>query len=109
MLLKQIFKIVKATAEDLKSLSILDIRVGRIVDISKHSEGDELYVEKVDIGETEPRVIVSGLVKYCSIDMLKDSPVIVLANLKPRSFKGVMSHGMLLCSSTQDHSQVCSD
>lgn len=37
----------------------LDIRVGKIVEVSKHPDADSLYVEKIDLGETVPRTIVS--------------------------------------------------
>ena len=43
-----------------------------------------LYVETVDMGEEEPRTIVSGLVKYCNEDELLGRNVLVLANLKVR-------------------------
>lgn len=29
----------------------LDIRIGKIVEVSKHPEADTLYVEKVDVGK----------------------------------------------------------
>lgn len=50
-----------------------------------------------------------GLVKYCSIEQLLNREVIVLANLKPRAMRGITSHGMLLCASNDDHSQVSSE
>jgi methionine--tRNA ligase beta chain len=91
----------------LSEISLLEIRTGKIVEISKHPEADSLYVEKVDVGEsTGPRTIVSGLVQYCSIDSLLNKNVIVLCNLKPRPLKGITSFGMLLCASNEDHTQV---
>jgi len=50
---------------------LLDIRVGRILRAWKHDEADSLYVEEVDIGEPEPRIICSGLVKYIPIEHLQ--------------------------------------
>eukprot|EP01038_Epipyxis_sp_PR26KG_P012328 gene12328-16535_t len=94
---------------ELKSgdISLLEIRVGKIIEISKHPEADSLYVEKVDVGEPSgPRTIVSGLVQFCTIDMLLNKQVIVLCNLKPRPLKGIVSQGMLLCTSSSDRSQV---
>ena len=76
------------------------------MEIGKHPEADTLYVEKVDVGESEPRTIVSGLVEYCSVDSLLNRNVVVLCNLKPRALKGIMSFGMLLCCSNQDHTKV---
>lgn len=78
----------------------LDIRVGKIIEVSKHSDADSLYVEKIDLGEaTGPRTIVSGLVNYVPLEQMKDRMVVVLANLKPANLRGVQSHGMVLCAS----------
>eukprot|EP00607_Mallomonas_marina_P000660 CAMPEP_0182429208 /NCGR_PEP_ID=MMETSP1167-20130531/25594_1 /TAXON_ID=2988 /ORGANISM="Mallomonas Sp, Strain CCMP3275" /LENGTH=197 /DNA_ID=CAMNT_0024612593 /DNA_START=173 /DNA_END=766 /DNA_ORIENTATION=+ len=87
-------------------LSRLEIRVGKIVEIEKHPEADSLYVEKVDVGEEEPRTIVSGLVEYCPLETLQGREVIVLCNLKPRPLKGITSYGMLLCASDKEDKKV---
>ena len=91
-----------AAAGEVTELSRLEIRVGKIVEVSKHPEADSLYVEKVDVGEPEgPRTIVSGLVAYCTPEQLLNRNVVVLCNLKPRPLKGITSFGMLLCASTK--------
>mmetsp|Transcript_29375 Transcript_29375/g.41897 ORF Transcript_29375/g.41897 Transcript_29375/m.41897 type:complete len:232 (-) Transcript_29375:116-811(-) len=88
-------------------LSLMEIRVGKIVEVSIHPDADGLFVEKIDLGETTgPRVIVSGLVQYCSAENLLNRFVVVLCNLKPRAIKGITSNGMVLCSSSADHTQV---
>ncbi|XP_011305321.1 tyrosine--tRNA ligase, cytoplasmic [Fopius arisanus] len=80
--------------------SRLDIRVGKIVEVSKHPDADSLYVEKIDLGEASgPRTIVSGLVNFVPIEEMRDRMVVVLANLKPANLRGVASHGMVLCAS----------
>lgn len=92
---------------EMTELSRLEIRVGKITEVSKHPDADSLYVEKVDIGEeTGPRTIVSGLVKYLKEEELQGRKVLVLANLKPRALKGIVSAGMLLCASNEDHTEV---
>ena len=58
-------KIIKEAAE------MLDIRVGRIVKAWRHEEADSLYVEEVDVGESEPRIICSGLVNYIPLHLLQ--------------------------------------
>lgn len=77
------------------------------MEIGRHPEADGLYVEKIDLGEADgPRTIVSGLVKYVTEEEMLNRDVVVLANLKPRALKGIMSHGMLLCASNEDHTVV---
>lgn len=78
----------------------LDIRVGKIVDVSKHPDADTLYVEKIDLGEATPRTIVSGLAKYVPLEEMQNRSVAVLCNLKPAKMRGVESQGMVLCAST---------
>ncbi|KAL4571418.1 hypothetical protein LXL04_018177 [Taraxacum kok-saghyz] len=84
----------------------LDIRVGKILKAWRHEEADSLYVEEVDIGEPEPRIICSGLVKYIPLEQLQNKNVIVLANLKPRNMRGVKSFGMLMAASDKSHENV---
>ena len=38
----------------------LNMKVGRIVEVSRHPDAEKLYVEKIDLGEPSPRTIVSG-------------------------------------------------
>lgn len=78
----------------------LDIRVGKIVEVSKHPDADTLYVEKIDLGEATPRTIVSGLAKYVPLEEMQNRSVAVLCNLKPAKMRGVESQGMVLCAST---------
>lgn len=82
--------------------SKFDMRVGKIIEVNKHPDAESLYVEKIDIGEPEPRTIVSGLVKYVPIEEMQNRMVVVLANLKPANMRGVKSAGMVLCASVSE-------
>lgn len=84
------------------SVSLLDIRVGKIMSCEKHPEADSLYVEKIDLGEGTLRNICSGLVKHIPLDEMQNRLVVVLCNLKPSKLRGVMSEGMVLCASTPE-------
>ncbi|XP_045471491.1 tyrosine--tRNA ligase, cytoplasmic isoform X1 [Harmonia axyridis] len=86
--------------------SRLDIRVGKIVEVSRHPDADALYVEKIDLGEAQPRTIVSGLVNFIPIEEMKNRMVVVLCNLKAAKMRGVESQGMVLCASVDDPKQV---
>jgi tyrosyl-tRNA synthetase len=80
----------------------LDIRVGKIVTVEKHPEADSLYVERVDVGEPEPRTVVSGLAGYVPLEAMQDRWVVLLCNLKPVKLKGVESRAMVLCASRDE-------
>lgn len=65
----------------------------------QHPDADSLYLEKIDVGEEQPRTVVSGLVAYISQEELQDRHVVLLCNLKPQKMRGIESQAMLLCAS----------
>eukprot|EP00213_Chloropicon_mariensis_P002257 CAMPEP_0197473444 /NCGR_PEP_ID=MMETSP1309-20131121/4805_1 /TAXON_ID=464262 /ORGANISM="Genus nov. species nov., Strain RCC998" /LENGTH=273 /DNA_ID=CAMNT_0043012557 /DNA_START=13 /DNA_END=831 /DNA_ORIENTATION=+ len=87
-------------------VSILDIRVGKIVEVEPHPEADGLYLEQIDLGEGKPRQVISGLRKFVEIEDMKNRDVVVILNLKPAKMRGIMSNGMVLCASNDDHTKV---
>merc|ERR1712117_124096 len=84
----------------------LDIRIGKIVEVSRHPDAEKLYVEKIDLGEPSPRQIVSGLVDFVPEDKMLNRLVVVLCNLKPAKMRGIESCGMVLCSSRAEPKEV---
>ncbi|KAL5784316.1 hypothetical protein ACOSQ2_006708 [Xanthoceras sorbifolium] len=94
------------TAELEISIARLDIRVGKITKAQKHPDADSLYVEEIDVGEGQPRTVVSGLVKYIPLEEMQERMVCVLCNLKPAAMRGIKSHAMVLAASNDDHTKV---
>ncbi len=80
----------------------LEIRVGRIDDVSEHPDADQLFVLTVDLGEDEKRTICAGLRAHLAAGDLAGRKVAVLANLKPAVLRGVPSAGMVLASDRRD-------
>jgi len=108
-------KVAASTAQAMKDpkddyegppITALDIRVGKITKVYEHPEADKLYVEEIDVGEDEPRTIASGLKPYLKQEDMENRMVLVLCNLKARKMVGIPSHGMVLCASDEDHSDV---
>jgi glutamyl-tRNA synthetase len=87
-------------------ISALDIRVGRIIKVWEHPEAEKLYCEEIDVGEDEPRTIASGLRPYLQAEDMENRLVLVLCNLKERKLVGFPSHGMVLCASNSNHTDV---
>ncbi|KAG2155824.1 uncharacterized protein EDB93DRAFT_1239003 [Suillus bovinus] len=80
--------------------SMIDMRIGHIIDVKKHPEADSLYIEQIDLGEdTGPRTVVSGLVNYIPIEEMRDR---YLCNLKPANMRGVKSFAMVLAATSKD-------
>ena len=88
------------------TVDVLDIRVGVITQIGPHPNADSLYVEEIDLGEEKPRTVVSGLRKFVTEADMQGRKVVVVCNLKPAKMRDVMSYGMVLCASNDDHTQV---
>ncbi|KAI0004514.1 nucleic acid-binding protein [Russula compacta] len=83
--------------------SMIDLRVGHIVEVKKHPDADGLYVEQIDFGEeTGPRTVVSGLVNYVPIEQMQDKWLVGVCNLKPANMRGVKSFAMVLCATSKD-------
>jgi len=75
--------------------SLLDFRVGKILEAEKIKKANKLLLLKVDIG-SEIRSIVSGIALDYQLEDLIGVEVVVLSNLKPRFMKGFESQGMIL-------------
>ncbi len=74
----------------------LDLRIGTILSARTVPRADKLLQLMVDLGETEPRQLVAGVAEHYSPDDLPGRQVVVVANLKPRTIRGVRSQGMVL-------------
>lgn len=88
------------------SVSLLNIQVGLIRKSWKHPSADSLLVEEIDVGEAKLRQVVSGLAKYCNPDDLTNRRVALIINVKPGKLRDVMSEGLVLCASNEDHTNV---
>ena len=92
----------EAFDKDQELFSRLDLRVGRILEVTPHPTADRLYVEKIDVGEPEPRQVVSGLREHYSLEELQGRLLVVVCNLKPRKMLQVESSGMVLCAKNSE-------
>lgn len=74
----------------------MDIRVGTVISVEDHPDAEKLYILKIDMGEEQPRQIVTNLKTVYSRDQMLNRRLLVIANLKPAKFRGVKSDGMLM-------------
>ena len=80
----------------------VELKVGEILEAEKVQKSEKLLKFSVDVGEKEPRCIVSGIAKYYNPQDLIGKKVCVVSNLKPAKLCGIESCGLLLCASTND-------
>ena len=74
----------------------LEIKVGTILSVERVPETDRLLKCTVDVGEEEPRTIVSGIAHLRDPEELVGKQLPYITNLAPRTIKGIESNGMLL-------------
>ena len=80
----------------------LDIRVGVVKACEKVKKADKLLKFAIDDGSGQERTIVSGIAKYYKPEELVGRRVCFIANLAPRTLKGIESQGMLLSAEDFD-------
>lgn len=82
----------------------IEMKVGEILSAEKLEDADKLLVFSIDLGEAEPRKILSGIAMHYSPEELVGKKCVVVANLEPRTIRGEESNGMLVCVSYTDES-----
>ncbi len=73
----------------------LDLRVGTVLECAKVPKADKLLQFKIDDG-LETRTILSGIAKHFNPEELVGKQVCFIANLPPRTLRGIVSEGMIL-------------
>ena len=73
----------------------LDMRVGTVLECTKVPKADKLLQFKIDDG-LKTRTILSGIAKHFNPEELVGKQVCFIANLPPRTMRGIVSEGMIL-------------
>ena len=95
------------------SPALIDLRVGHILRCIPHENADSLYVSTIAMGDPEGtenthkdeetgrivRTVCSGLRGLITLEQMQDRKVIVMANLKPVTMRGIKSAAMVLAAS----------
>jgi methionyl-tRNA synthetase len=74
------------------------LRVGVVRHAERVPKSDKLLKLTVDLGEAQPRTIAAGIAEAYAPEALLGRRVVVVANLAPRTIRGVLSQGMLLAA-----------
>lgn len=81
----------------------VELKVGEILTAEKVEGTDKLLRLTVNLGEVQPRQIVSGISLYFpDCNVLIGKKCMFVANLEPRTIRGLESNGMILAVSTLD-------
>ena len=98
----------KATANEEENFITIDdflkveLRVGEIKVAERIPKADKLLRFEIDLGEDKPRQILAGLAEFYEPETLVGRKVVVVANLKPRTMRGLESNGMICAASLEN-------
>lgn len=76
----------------------LELKVGTILECKEIEGSEKLLKSKVDLGEQQPRQILSGIKQWYKPQELVGKQVLVVTNLEPRIMMGFESRGMILAA-----------
>ncbi len=81
----------------------LNLVVATVTHVARVPDTDRLLKLTLNIGQSEPRIVVSGIAEHFPNETeLVGKQVVVLANLEPRTIRGIESQGMILAVSGDD-------
>ncbi len=79
----------------------MDIRTATVLAAERVPKTDKLLKLTIDTG-LDQRTIVSGIAKFYSPEDMVGKQICILANLKPRTIRGIESKGMILMAQQGD-------
>jgi methionyl-tRNA synthetase len=101
---KPTIEVADVTTQEVPSVTLsfeefqkLDLRVGRIVAAESVPKANKLLKLTVDIGQ-EQRTVVAGIAESYRPEALVGKNIILVANLGPRTLRGIESQGMVLAA-----------
>ncbi|HDP67318.1 MAG TPA: methionine--tRNA ligase [Candidatus Marinimicrobia bacterium] len=82
------------TIDDFQKVKLI---TAKIVAAEKVADANKLLKLQIDTG-TDRRQIVAGIAEHYSPEKLISKTIVIVANLKPATIRGIESHGMLLAA-----------
>ena len=76
----------------------LEFKVGHVMECVPVEGSEKLLKLTVDVGEDQPRTILSGIAKWFGPEDLIGNNYVFITNLEPRQMMGLESQGMLLAA-----------
>ena len=79
----------------------MDIRTATVLEAERVPKTDKLLKLTIDTG-IDKRTIVSGIAEYYTPEQMLGKQICILANLAPRTIRGIESKGMILMARQRD-------
>lgn len=95
----------KSTQIKIDDFKKCEIKVGTVLECENIEGSEKLLKFKIDLGESAPRQIISGIAKFYEAKSLIGKQVCVLTNLKPAKIFGHISDGMILSAESSENGE----
>jgi methionyl-tRNA synthetase len=86
---------------DYETFARVEVKIGTVIAADIIPEADRLLKLTVDLGEAEPRQIVSGIREYVAPEDIEGKQFPFVTNLEPRRIRGYESNGMIFAGGDQ--------
>ncbi len=90
----------------IEQFAAIELKVGLVTHAEPVPKSSKLLRLLIDLGQGQPRQILSGIAESFSPEQLIGQQVLVLANLAPRKMMGMESRGMVLVAEDADGKRV---
>ena len=80
----------------------VEMKVGKILSAEEIEGSDKLLKLSVDLGEENPRQVLSGIKKFVDMETLPGTLCGFITNLEPRMMMGLESQAMIMAAHTED-------
>lgn len=91
---------------DFEVFSRSQLVVGTVLNVQPVAKSKKLLRLEIEVGEAQPRQILSGIAETVQPADLLGKQVLIIANLPPRQLMGLTSHGMLLVAEDAEGKRV---
>jgi len=86
----------------INDFSLIDIRVGKIIEVEDAETKKPMYKIKVDFGSLGTKQAIAGIKPYYSKEELLDKKFVFVVNLEPKKIGNVLSECMILAATEGD-------
>jgi len=86
----------------INEFSLIDIRVGKVIEIEDAETKKPMYKIKVDFGSLGIKQAIAGIKPYYNKEELLNKKFIFVVNLEPKKIGNVLSECMILAASESD-------
>jgi export-related chaperone CsaA len=86
----------------INDFSLIDIRVGKIIEVEDAETKKPMYKIKIDFGSLGVKQAIAGIKPYYSKEELLNKKFVFVVNLEPKKIGNILSECMILAATEGD-------